>query len=365
MPFEKQNNFDQELKEFWNVNLTGYIMDIKKCLPRDIRSKVEALLATGLFEINGVSLQKIWADVPGFIPLTKEIVDKIHTWTIKVDPPLRKTAVADQLVGKNIKHQPLILDSTEPVPEEEDEEEDDDDIPASWKVPYIDPDDFLEEPSPEPQPDIAPIPADDQYKECPYCHEKCLWSLEEHYDDVHTPKAYADWTPIEKPKQKRNKGRNMKGIEYEITDWEKFYKFVHKNGSIEFIPKDVWEREMDELEWKHVKENTDLEPEPESVQVISTQKPDTTKYDVINPMIMVLNSFEKEQFRKWMKYQYNNTEAVVEERLSKLMLSTDQEYVMNQKLDLLEWYEEDQKKRKEIENFDFFSDDKKEGTKKK
>jgi hypothetical protein len=104
---------------------------------------------------------------------------------------------------------------------------------------------------------------------------------------------------------------------------------------------------------------------PESVQVIPTQKPDTSKYDVINPMIMVLNSFEKEQFRKWMKYQYNNTEAVVEERLSKLMLSTDQEYVMNQKIDLLEWYETDQKSRKEIENFDFFSDDKKDDTKKK
>lgn len=82
-------------------------------------------------------------------------------------------------------------------------------------------------------------------------------------------------------------------------------------------------------------------------------------------MIMVLNSFEKEQFRIRLKYTYNHNEQVIEERLSKLMLSTDQEYVMNQKLDLLEWYEEDQKKRKEIENFDFFSDDKKEGTKKK
>jgi hypothetical protein len=38
---------------------------------------------------------------------------------------------------------------------------------------------------------------------------------------------------------------------------------------------------------------------------------------------------------------------------------------MNQKLDLLERYEEEQRKRKEIENYDFFAEDKKPDTKKK
>lgn len=291
MPFVKKYDFIEDFNRDGSVDLSIYTQNFLKSLPTMVRIQVEAIIATGAWELQGTKLVKIWiiekSTVQSFVPLTS--IPKFP------EQPITNTAIADQLIGKNINYPTLMLESADSLPIES-----------------------------------------------------------ETSDETYT-----------KPKQKRNKGRNMKGIEYEITDWEKFYKFVHPGGRIEFIPKDVREREMDELEWKHVKENTDLEPEPESVQVIPTQKPDTTKYDVINPMIMVLNSFEKEQFRIRLKYTYNHNEQVIEERLSKLMLSTDQEYVMNQKLDLLEWYEEDQKKRKEIENFDFFSDDKKEGTKKK
>lgn len=151
----------------------------------------------------------------------------------------------------------------------------------------------------------------------------------------------------------------MKGIKKEMRFWEMMYEFVHTDWTIEFLPKDIREQEKDKQDGKEIKiepiETPRLKPikrEPKEIH-----EPDTSKYDVINPMIMVLNSFEKEQFRIRLKYTYNHNEQVIEERLSKLMLSTDQEYIMNQKLDLLERYEEDQKKRKEIENYDFFSDD--------
>ena len=287
--YEKKYDYVSELSTNWSFDLSQYIDDILKAIPASVRVGIKLLLSTGDYYIDGSYICKKW------ITTNKEHypIERVRF----PEQPISNTAIADQLIGKNINYPPLMLESADSL-------------------------------------SVEPKTSDEI---------------------------------IGKPKQKRNKGMNMKGIKKEMRFWEMMYEFIHTDWSIEFLPKDIREQEKNKQDGKEIK------IEPVSIPKLNepkrepkeTHEPDTSKYDVINPMIMVLNSFEKEQFRIRLKYTYNHNEQVIEERLSKLMLSTDQEYVMNQKLDLLERYEEDQKKRKEIENYDFFSDDKKDDTKKK
>jgi hypothetical protein len=75
------------------------------------------------------------------------------------------------------------------IDDEEEAEENDDDIPESWKVPYIDPDDFHEQPE-EPIVPIESLPEVSKFE-----------GLDQ------TP----EWV-----KQKNHDGKNMKGIKKEM-----------------------------------------------------------------------------------------------------------------------------------------------------